>query len=71
MVSEQNLKYRVILWVVLKLYSGKVKSIGVSNFSEVKLEEILQTAEIVPVVNQANRLKFLSSIYERVLMCPY
>ena len=32
---------------------GKVRSIGVSNCSEVKLEEILQTAEIVPAVNQA------------------
>jgi len=32
--------------------NGKVKSIGVSNFSEVKLEEILPTAEIIPAVNQ-------------------
>ncbi|PPQ69216.1 hypothetical protein CVT24_000013 [Panaeolus cyanescens] len=31
---------------------GKVKSIGVSNFSEKKLEEILPTAEIIPAVNQ-------------------
>ena len=31
---------------------GKVKSIGVSNFSEKKLEEILPTAEIVPAVDQ-------------------
>ncbi|KAF5311011.1 hypothetical protein D9619_007737 [Psilocybe cf. subviscida] len=31
---------------------GKVKSIGVSNFSEAKLEEILPTAEIVPAVDQ-------------------
>lgn len=36
--------------------SGKVKSIGVSNFSEVKLEEILSTAEIIPAVNQVNIL---------------
>lgn len=34
------------------LKKGKVKSIGVSNFSEVKLEEILSTAEIIPAVNQ-------------------
>ncbi|TFY74017.1 hypothetical protein EWM64_g9995, partial [Hericium alpestre] len=31
---------------------GKVRSIGVSNFSEKKLEEILPTAEILPAVNQ-------------------
>lgn len=31
---------------------GKVKAIGVSNFSQMKLEEILPTAEIKPVVNQ-------------------
>ncbi|KAG6844501.1 hypothetical protein H0H87_006387 [Tephrocybe sp. NHM501043] len=31
---------------------GKVKSIGVSNFSQTKLEEILPTAKIIPVVNQ-------------------
>ncbi|KDQ52165.1 hypothetical protein JAAARDRAFT_40515 [Jaapia argillacea MUCL 33604] len=31
---------------------GKVKAIGVSNFSEKKLEEILPTAEVVPAANQ-------------------
>lgn len=34
------------------LKKGKVKAIGVSNFSEAKLEEILPTAEIVPAVDQ-------------------
>ncbi|KAF5378869.1 hypothetical protein D9615_006924 [Tricholomella constricta] len=34
------------------LKKGKVKAIGVSNFSEAKLEEILSTAEIVPAVDQ-------------------
>ncbi|KAF8155692.1 NADP-dependent oxidoreductase domain-containing protein [Crassisporium funariophilum] len=34
------------------LKKGKVKSIGASNFSEAKLEEILPTADIVPAVNQ-------------------
>ncbi|KAG6907615.1 hypothetical protein DXG01_008192 [Tephrocybe rancida] len=34
------------------LKKGKVKAIGVSNFSEAKLQEILPTAEIIPVVNQ-------------------
>lgn len=31
---------------------GKVKSIGVSNFSISKIEHILETAEIIPAVNQ-------------------
>ena len=39
----------------VQIILGKVRSIGVSNFSEKKLEEILQIAEIVPAVNQANR----------------
>ncbi|KAF7763689.1 hypothetical protein Agabi119p4_8226 [Agaricus bisporus var. burnettii] len=34
------------------LKKGKVKSIGVSNFSKMKLEEILPSAEIVPAVDQ-------------------
>ncbi|EGO04066.1 hypothetical protein SERLA73DRAFT_175801 [Serpula lacrymans var. lacrymans S7.3] len=34
------------------LKDGKVKSIGVSNFSQKKLEELLPKAEIVPAVNQ-------------------
>lgn len=33
---------------------GKVRSIGVSNFSQKNLEEILLTAEIFPAVNQVN-----------------
>lgn len=35
-----------------QILTGKVKSIGVSNFSESKLEEILPTAEVIPAVNQ-------------------
>lgn len=31
---------------------GKVKSIGASNFSQMMLEKVLPTAEIVPTVNQ-------------------
>ncbi|KAF8997112.1 NADP-dependent oxidoreductase domain-containing protein [Cyathus striatus] len=34
------------------LAKGKVKAIGVSNFSEAKLEEIIPTAEVIPAVNQ-------------------
>ncbi|EIN08258.1 Aldo/keto reductase [Punctularia strigosozonata HHB-11173 SS5] len=52
------------------LKKGKVKAIGVSNFSEKKLEEILPTATVVPAVNQLelhlynpqhNLLKYLRS----------
>ncbi|KAI0781929.1 Aldo/keto reductase [Abortiporus biennis] len=51
------------------LKKGKVKAIGVSNFSEKKLEEILPTATVIPAVNQLelhlynpqhNLLKYLS-----------
>ncbi|EJD45325.1 Aldo/keto reductase [Auricularia subglabra TFB-10046 SS5] len=31
---------------------GKVKAIGVSNFSRLKLDELLKTAEVVPAVDQ-------------------
>lgn len=34
------------------LATGKVKAIGVANFSTVNLEKLLQTAKIVPAVNQ-------------------
>jgi len=34
---------------------GKAKSIGVSNFSEAKLAEILPTAKVIPAVNQVSR----------------
>jgi glycerol 2-dehydrogenase (NADP+) len=36
----------------LKEYGGKVKTIGISNFSIKKMDEILPTAEIIPAVNQ-------------------
>ncbi|QRW05233.1 aldo/keto reductase family protein [Ceratobasidium sp. AG-Ba] len=41
-------------WAQLEavLASGKVRAIGVSNCSELKLNEILPTAKIVPAVNQ-------------------
>ena len=46
----------LVFLLELYFFLGKVKSIGVSNFSKVKLEEILQSAEIVPAVNQVRRL---------------
>lgn len=32
--------------------TGKVKSIGASNFSQMMLEKILPTVEIIPAVDQ-------------------
>lgn len=43
---------------------GKVKAIGVSNFSQKKLEEILPTAEIVPAVDQVCCYSF-RTVYTR------
>lgn len=34
------------------LSTGKVKAIGVANFSTVNIEKLLQTAKVVPAVNQ-------------------
>lgn len=50
------------------VFPGKVKSIGVSNFSEVKLEEILSTAEIVPAVDQVSDSP--ANMNERSLIFP-
>lgn len=40
--------------------SGKVKSIGVSNFEIHHLEEILKDCEIKPAVNQVERHPYLN-----------
>ncbi|QSL66530.1 hypothetical protein MERGE_000910 [Pneumocystis wakefieldiae] len=42
------------------LNTGKVKAIGVSNFSTVNLEKLLKTAEIIPAVNQCELHPYLS-----------
>ena len=34
------------------LHTGKVRAIGVANFSTVNLEKLLATATVVPAVNQ-------------------
>ena len=41
-------------WKVLEelLQTGKVKAIGVSNFSEYELSELLEHCEVIPAVNQ-------------------
>lgn len=39
--------------------AGKIRSIGVSNFTIEKLEELLKTAEIHPAVNQIEAHPYL------------
>lgn len=52
---------RIQAWKVLEglVKSGSVKSIGVSNFTIRHLKELLETAEIRPVVNQVELHPFL------------
>ncbi|OJJ02404.1 hypothetical protein ASPVEDRAFT_41897 [Aspergillus versicolor CBS 583.65] len=48
-------------WKVLEGFvkAGKIRSIGVSNFTVEKLEELLKTAEIPPAVNQIEAHPYL------------
>jgi L-glyceraldehyde reductase len=39
--------------------AGKIRSIGVSNFTIEKMEELLKTAEIPPAVNQIEAHPYL------------
>lgn len=43
-------------WMAMEeaFYEGKIKSLGVSNFLQHHIEELLKTAKIKPVVNQLN-----------------
>ena len=41
------------------LSKGLVKAIGVSNFTITKLEALLKTAQIIPAVNQGNKINLL------------
>ncbi len=54
-------------WKVLeKLYGeGKCKAIGVSNYSEKHLEELLKEAKVVPAVNQ---VEFSAFLYQKELL---
>lgn len=38
---------------------GKVRSIGVSNFTRERIEDLLKTAEIIPAVNQIEAHAYL------------
>ncbi|CDW91355.1 -diketo-d-gluconic acid reductase [Stylonychia lemnae] len=50
-LNKQN---RIETWRVLEEYVGKglIKSIGVSNFTKTHLEQILEIAQVKPVINQ-------------------
>ncbi len=51
-VPEQN-KYKEAWKAMEKLYKdGKIRAIGVSNFNEHHIEDLLKEAEVVPMVNQ-------------------
>jgi len=54
-------KRRLETWRAMeKIYEeGKIKAIGVSNFTVSHLEEILSNSEIIPVVNQVELSPFL------------
>jgi diketogulonate reductase-like aldo/keto reductase len=49
-------------WAAMEklLETGKVKSIGISNFNERRIEELLKTAKVVPAVNQIEAHPFLA-----------
>jgi diketogulonate reductase-like aldo/keto reductase len=58
---------RIKAWKVLeKLYEeGKCKAIGVSNYTEGHLEELLKEAKVVPAVNQ---VEFNAFLYQKELL---
>ena len=55
--NEDNFQLTLDTWKALEtLYDqGKVKSIGVSNFSEAQLKEVFAMAKVKPMVNQIER----------------
>ncbi len=55
--NEKNFNLTLDTWKALEtLYDqGKVKSIGVSNFSEEQLKEVFAMAKVKPMVNQIER----------------
>lgn len=56
-------KYKETWKALEKLYKdGKVKAIGVSNFHQHHLEDLLEDAEIVPMVNQIELHPLLSQV---------
>ncbi|MFA5106394.1 MAG: aldo/keto reductase [Candidatus Micrarchaeia archaeon] len=61
-VPERNESWKVLEGL---LDSGKVKSIGVSNFTIRHLDELLDSASIVPAVNQ---VEFTPYLYQKELL---
>ncbi len=56
-------KYKETWKALEKLYKdGKVKAIGVSNFHQHHLEDLLEEAEVVPMVNQIELHPLLSQV---------
>ena len=54
------------------LAKGKVKAIGVSNVSEILLEELSKTWKVVPAVNQvSSRIIILGPVDRQVELHPY
>jgi glycerol 2-dehydrogenase (NADP+) len=71
---------RRIIPTTLKIITGKVKNIGVSNFSIKTLTTLLQHARVVPAVNQVEAhpglpqhelLAFCSSHEPKILLTAY
>ncbi len=60
-------KERLRTWKILEgeLAKGKVKAIGVSNFTARHLEELIQNSNVVPAVNQ---VEFHPYLYQKVLL---
>jgi 3''-deamino-3''-oxonicotianamine reductase len=50
---------------------GLTRSIGVSNFTTKKLEELLQFAKIPPAVNQVQNCKFANMVKKLTLLVKY
>lgn len=54
LASERNAIKRKETWSVMEIFykSGRCKAIGVSNFEERHLVELMESANVVPMVNQ-------------------
>lgn len=50
-----NLSFYIFITKPHDHHIGKVKTIGISNFSVKKIEEILPSAEVIPAVNQVRK----------------